>query len=96
MYYDVCKKFTKNEVVKLENRNLARELSGNLFPVWHVVWRGEVKQGILTYNNGAFITQRIVDEDYKLNTLTGDMDIEWVWKPQVFESVRIGSREYGI
>lgn len=96
LYYDVCKKFTKNEVIKLENRNLARELSGNLFPVWHVVWRGEVKQGILTYNNGAFIAQRIVDEDYKLNPLTGDMDIEWVWKPQVFESVRIGSREYGI
>ena len=96
LYYDVCGKFTKNEVVKLENRNLARELSGNLFPVWHVVWRGEVKQGILTYSDGAFVTQRIVDEDYQFNPATGDIDLEWVWKPQVFESVRIGSREYGI
>ncbi len=96
LYYDVCGKFTKNEVVRLENRNLARELSGNLFPVWHVVWRGEVKQGILTYSDGAFVTQRIVDEDYQFNPATGDIDLEWVWKPQVFESVRIGSREYGI
>lgn len=96
LYYDVCGKFTKNEVIKLENRNLARELSGNLFPVWHVVWRGEVKQGILTYSDGAFVTQRIVDEDYQFNPATGDIDLEWVWKPQVFESVRIGSREYGI
>lgn len=96
LYHDVCGKFTKNEVVRLENRNLARELSGNLFPVWHVVWRGEVKQGILTYSDGAFVTQRIVDEDYQFNPATGDIDLEWVWKPQVFESVRIGSREYGI
>lgn len=96
LYYDVCGKFTKNEVIRLENRNLARELSGNLFPVWHVVWRGEVKQGILTYSDGAFVTQRIVDEDYQFNPATGDIDLEWVWKPQVFESVRIGSREYGI
>lgn len=96
LYHDVCRKFTKDEVVRLENRNLARELSGNLFPVWHAVWRGEVKEGILTYNNGQFITQRVVDEGYQFNPENGDIDLEWVWKPQVFESVRIGTRSYGI
>lgn len=56
----------------------------------------KIKEGILTYSNGAFVTTRIVDETYQLNPAGGDISIEWVWRPQVYESVRIGSRATSI
>lgn len=93
-YSDVCQKFTDEE------RNLFRQkpvslyaVNGNLHEVWHVVWRGETKQGILTYINELGLqTTRIVEEGYKLNPEFGDIDIEWVYKPQVYEGYRIGGR----
>ena len=75
---------------------MARDANNGLFEVWHTVWRGEIKEGILTYSNGAFVTTRIVDETYQLNPAGGDISIEWVWRPQVYESVRIGSRATSI
>lgn len=90
---DVCTKFNNDDLQYIKNTNLmARDANNGLFEVWHVVWRGEVKEGIVTYNNGAFITTRIVDETYKFDPTNGDIDIEWVWRPQVYESVGIGSR----
>lgn len=92
-FKDVCTKFNDDDLQHIKNTNLmARDSNNGLFEVWHVVWRGEVKEGILTYNNGAFITTRIVDETYEFNAANGDIDIEWVWRPQVYESVGIGSR----
>ena len=36
------------------------EQNNNLFEVWHVVWRGEAKQGVLTYvNEVGFQTTRL-------------------------------------
>lgn len=93
-YSDVCDKFTKQEreIFKKEPVTIHAE-SNNLFEVWHVVWRGEAKRGILTYINETGIqTTRVVEEDYKLNPEAGDIDIEWVYEPQVYEGYRIGSR----
>ena len=96
-FSDVCSKFTDNELKKLQNDTpMARDLNTGLYDVWHAVWRGEVKQGILTYQQNGFITTRVVDEDYKLDIENGDIDIECVWKPQVFESIRIGARTTAI
>lgn len=65
--------------------------------VFHYVWKTEVKQGILTYiTPGGQIGQTIVDEDYKLDTIHGDLDIEWEWVNQVWEGWRFGGRHEGV
>lgn len=94
-YPDVCDKFTKEERELFKKENLAhiREGNNNLYEVWHVVWRGEAKRGILTYiNEVGFPATRIVDETYKLNPEIGDIDIKWEYEPQVYEGYRIGTR----
>lgn len=93
-YPDVCEKFSKEErsIFKKEPITIHAE-NNNLFEVWHVVWRGEAKQGILTYiNESQLEATRIVEEDYKFNPEAGDINIEWVYKPQVYEGYRIGGR----
>ena len=93
-YPDVCEKFTdkERELFKKEPVNIAAE-NNNLFEVWHVVWKGQARVGILTYvNEVGLTTTRIVDETYKLNKEAGDIDIEWEYKTQVYEGYRIGSR----
>lgn len=92
-FRDVCNKFSSEERRNfIDDLPMARDLNGNLYDVWHVVWRGEAKRGILKTQVNGFITETIVDEDYEFNPDNGDVDIEWVWEPQVYESVRIGTR----
>lgn len=93
-YSDVCEKFTKEEreVFKREPVSIAAE-NNNLFEVWHTVWRGEAKRGILTYiNELGMEATRVVEEDYEFNPEAGDINIEWAYEPQVYEGYRIGSR----
>lgn len=94
---DVCGKFTTDERKKYQDdRPMARDMNNGLYDVWHVVWRGEAKRGILKTQVNGFITETIVDEKYVLNPEFGDISIEWVWEPQVYESVRIGTRNTAI
>ena len=93
-YSDVCTKFSKEEreAFKSEPVTIYSE-NNNLFEVWHVVWRGEAKRGILTYINELGLqTTRVVEEGYQLNKELGDINIEWTYEPQVYEGYRIGSR----
>ena len=93
-YPDICDKFTKEEreIFKKEPITIHAE-NNNLFEVWHVVWRGEAKRGILTYINELGLqTTRVVEEDYEFNPEAGDINIEWVYEPQVYEGYRIGGR----
>lgn len=97
-YPAACEKFGKEEreLFKKQPVQLAAE-NNNLFEVWHVVWRGEARQGILTYTNEmGFPTQRVVEEGYQLNPEAGDIDIEWAYEPQVYEGYRIGTRWTGV
>ena len=97
-YPAACEKFgnQERELFKKESVQIAAD-NNNLFEVWHVVWRGEVRQGVLTYvNELGFTTQRIVQEDYQLNPEAGDIDIEWAYEPQVYEGYRIGTRWTGV
>ena len=95
---DCCNKFTKDEQEKLiKEPNLFRDLNSDMYDVWHVVWRGEARVAIVTYitpNN--MISQRIENEDYELNKEAGDLDIEYIYKPQVYEGIRIGTRSTAI
>lgn len=97
-YANVCDKFTDEErrLFKTQD-NTPSDRNNHLYEVWHVVWKGFAKQGILTYvNEIGFQEQRIVEEDYVLNPEAGDIDIEWEYKPQVYEGYRIGTRYNGI
>nr|DAG91693.1 MAG TPA: portal protein [Crassvirales sp.] len=93
-YPDVCEKFNKEEreLFKRDPINVY-DVNTNLYEVWHVVWRGEAKRGILTYvNELGLTTTRVVDEGYTLNKEIGDISIEWAYEPQVYEGYRIGTR----
>ena len=97
-YPAACEKFGKEEreLFRHESVQIAAD-NNNLFEVWHVVWRGEARQGVLTYvNELGFQTQRIVQEDYQLNPEAGDINIEWAYEPQVYEGYRIGTRWTGV
>lgn len=93
-YPDVCEKFNKEEreLFKRDPINVY-DVNTNLYEVWHVVWRGEAKRGILTYvNELGLTTTQVVDEGYTLNKEAGDISIEWAYEPQVYEGYRIGTR----
>ena len=93
-YPDICNKFTQEErQIFKTNPSMSRDINADLYDVWHVVWRGEVKRNIVTYvNQAGLITTRIEEEDYKLNPEIGDISIESIYEPQVYEGVRIGTR----
>ena len=93
-YPEVCEKFVDEERELFRNTAInISDVNDNLYEVWHVVWRGEARRGILTYvNEVGFQSQRIVDEDYEFNPEAGDIDIEWKYEQQVYEGYRIGNR----
>ena len=97
-YPDVCGKFTDKERKLYKTQSLTPSTNNsNLYEVWHVVWKGFARQGILTYTNElGFQEQRIVEEDYEFNPEAGDINIEWKYKTQVYEGYRIGTRYNGI
>lgn len=93
-YADVCSKFTNEERNFFKNSPISMYEDNNmLYEVWHVVWRGEARHGILTYiNQLGMQTTRIVDENYVVNPEQGDISIEWAYEPQIYEGYRIGTR----
>lgn len=95
---DVCGKFTNEERELFGTNNImARDSNHDLYDVWRAVWRGEQKRAIVTYVNEVnLITQRIETGDYELDKSKGDIDIEYVYEPQVYESIRIGTRNDAI
>ena len=95
---DACNKFTKEDIELFGSApNMQRDANNDLYDVWHVVWRGEARQSIVTYiNEVGFITDRVEVGDYKLNREAGDLSIQHVYVPQVYECVRIGTRNTAI
>ena len=93
-YSDVCSKFTAEERKIFKSEPITvYDGNNNLYEVWHVVWKGQARRGILTYiNKIGMTTTEIVDEDYKLNKEHGDINIEWEYETQVYEGYRIGNR----
>lgn len=97
-YPDYCEKFTKEERELFRKEPIRiHDANPGLYEVWHVVWRGEARRGILTrINEIGLEEQMVVEEDYVLNPEAGDINIEWKYEPQVYEGYRIGGRSYGI
>ena len=97
-YPDYCEKFTKEERELFRKEPIRiHDTNPGLYEVWHVVWRGEARRGILTrINEIGLEEQMVVEEDYQFNPEAGDINIEWKYEPQVYEGYRIGGRNYGI
>ena len=95
---DVCAKFSKEDRDMLISKDsMRRDANGGLYDVWHVVWRGFARKAIVTYvNESQMIATRVELDGYKLNKEIGDIAIEYIYEPQVYECVRIGGREEGI
>jgi len=95
---DVCNKYSKTDrdIFKKE-AVFQRSKNSGLYDEWHVVWRGEARQALVTYQNPAgFIDTRVEADDYILNPAIGDISIEYVYQPQVYECIRIGGRNDAI
>ena len=97
-YPDYCEKFTKEERELFRKEPIRiHDANPGLYEVWHVVWRGEARRGILTRINEIGLEEQMtVEEDYIFNSEAGDINIEWKYEPQVYEGYRIGGRSYGI
>ena len=97
-YPDICSRFNKEDRAFFSKEpSMIRDLNNNLYDVWHVVWRGEIRRCIVTYQNQAgFISTRMEEDDYELNFDIGDISMEYIYVPQVYESTRIGCRQYAI
>lgn len=95
---DVCKKYSKEdrELFKKEP-NMMRDNNPDLYDVWHVVWRGEIRRCIVTYvNEVGLIDTKIEEDDYELSPSTGDISLDYIYEPQVYECTRIGTRNDAI
>ena len=69
--------------------------SDNLVDVYHTVWKGFVKVGILKYMDEMGGLQEMeVSEDYSLNKENGDIELEWVWMSQGYEQYKISDDIY--
>ena len=95
---DVCRKYSKEDrEFFAKNPVMMRDTNSDLYDVWHVVWRGEVRRALVTYTNEAgFMDTRIEDDEYQLNQAIGDISIEYIYEPQVYECTRIGTRNDAI
>lgn len=95
---DVCKKYSKeNRELFKKEPNMMRDNNHDLYDVWHVVWRGEVRRCIVTYvNEVGLIDTRIEEDDYELSSSTGDVSLDYIYEPQVYECTRIGTRNDAI
>ena len=95
---DACGRFTDEDKELFKSApNMQRDKNPDLYDVWHVVWRGESKRAIVTYvNEAGFVAERVEVGNYKANKAAGDIKVEYVYVPQVYESVRIGTRTAAI
>ena len=95
---DVCKKYSdEDRSLFRKTPNMIRDSNTDLYDVWHVVWRGEARSALVTFvNQNGLMDTRIEEDDYVLNAENGDISIEYIYVPQVYECTRIGTRNDAI
>lgn len=97
-YSDVCGKFSQEDRdLFYKEDSLLRNRNAGLYDVWHVVWRGFARKAIVSFvNEAGLLDQRVELDTYTLNKEDGDISIEYIFEPQVYECVRIGGQTEGI
>lgn len=98
IYNDCAGKFSKSEIERFASQpNMMRDLNPGLYDVWHVVWRGSGRRAIVKYRDEiGMISTRVENDDYKFSPELGDIAIEYVFVPQVYEVTRIGTRNTAV
>lgn len=67
----------------------------NTIRVLYAEWKSQRKIGFLSViNEQGELDTIIVNEDYKLNTNNGDVEIDWQWIPEVHHGYKIGADLY--
>jgi hypothetical protein len=62
----------------------------NSIRVLYGEWKGERKIGFLSaIDESGELTEIMVDENYKLNTENGDVEIDWQWIPEVHHGYKV-------
>ena len=95
---EVCGKYNNEDREFFRKNNIMkRDSNTDLYDVWHVVWKGSVRRAIVSFiNDAGLIDKRIENDDYKLNNAFDDIDIEYIYEPQIYEAIRIGTRNDAI
>lgn len=75
--------------------NYHNEHDENTVRVLHCVWKSLRKIGFLTYLDEDGETHEILaDESYVLDRTNGDINIDWKWIPEVYETWKLGANIY--
>ena len=95
---ELCGRFSQKDREFFKTQPvMMRDVNADLYDVWHVVWRGEKRYAVVTYvNESGLITTRLENDNYELKPEDGDISIDYIYEPQVYESVRIGVRNEAI
>lgn len=95
---DICNKYsTEDRNLFKRSPNMMRDTNTDLYDVWHVVWRGEARSALVTFvNENGLIDTRVEEDNYVLNATVGDVSIDYIYVPQVYECTRIGTRNDAI
>ena len=70
--------------------------SDSYIRVVHAEWKSLRKIGFLTFLDPDTMQEEemVVDESYKMNPESGDVDIRWEWIPEIWEGTKIGNDVY--
>jgi hypothetical protein len=68
-----------------------RPSDGYTVRVMHLTWKSLGKIGFLRFNSAETGKEELmlVDENYKLNEMYGDIDIQWEWIPETHEAWKV-------
>lgn len=93
-----CKDLTDQDRTLFANDEYDLRLrNGELLEVWHVNWRGYTEVKILKYvNEVGMIDEMIVPDDFVFDPKFGHIEINSIYKPQIYEGYRIGGMRFGI
>lgn len=67
----------------------SKEFERGFLTVEHVVWKSLTKRGILTYMTLMGETTKPVDDTYVLDKEAGDINIEWTWENEWYETFTV-------
>lgn len=74
-----------------------RESNGDLLEVWHACWVGYAEVKVLHYLNEIGLEdEMIVPDDFVFDPKLGHINIEVIYKKQIYEGYRIGMKQFGI
>lgn len=97
-YPQSCEKYRKEDVRLFANQPIRMgDLNGDLFDVWHTVWKGFTEVKIITLvNELGIINEEVVPSNTQFNPEAGHIAERKEYIITVHEGYRVGGREGGL